>query len=271
MYLVLLETSGNQNFIFSTNKMRENVGASELIHKSCSEFVTDELGEHCELLLNTSGKAYVKTDSEDAAKGLIGRVTLKCLHEAPGLDIAGAYVEWKPGEIHTAIQLVHEKPAVNKASIPTSAARFQRIPIVEPCAFSGLPAYMTKNIGRDKYPLSRPSCVKRKSADNAFKRMKEAFGYEFPKDLEELPTKEGEWLAVVHADGNGLGSVFLDFENRSGAIDDDAGYLVKLKAFSEALDEAAKEACRKALDVTKKGEIAYALPLVFGGDDLTAI
>jgi hypothetical protein len=37
--LVLIETAGNQEFVFATNKLRQNIGASELIHRIGTLFV----------------------------------------------------------------------------------------------------------------------------------------------------------------------------------------------------------------------------------------
>ena len=126
-HLVLLETSGNQDFIFSTNRLKENVGASELIHRIGTRFVpaavaavvpslsdyaelaggnltTEEYARRlaeiaqrhplgpdaaAEILVATSGKAVMLVASPEIGERIIESVTLSALERAPGAVVRG--------------------------------------------------------------------------------------------------------------------------------------------------------------------------------------
>jgi hypothetical protein len=122
--LVLIETSGNQDFIFSTNKLKQNIGASELIHRIGTRFVIEAVakevpayeallagdmpaadyvkqldrlatenlfgeGAPVEVLVATSGKAVLLVDTVERGERIIGRVTLQALKAAPGAVVRG--------------------------------------------------------------------------------------------------------------------------------------------------------------------------------------
>ena len=121
MHLVLLETSGNQNFIFSTNKLRENIGASELTYRAGTQWVMDAVADitrnqqdfnnseqlraalldqtfnrsieitdvQVEVIIATSGKALILVKDRELGKQIIRTVTTRALKQAPGLDICG--------------------------------------------------------------------------------------------------------------------------------------------------------------------------------------
>ncbi len=109
-YLVLLETSGNQPFIFGTNKLRENVGASQLIHECGTRIVLgvkelanqdlwhqeltefrknlrdpeknlpiDKTSSAIEVVIATSGKAILAVKTDSLAKKIISEVTAKAI------------------------------------------------------------------------------------------------------------------------------------------------------------------------------------------------
>ena len=104
-YLVMLQTNSNQPFIFSSPRLREQIGASFEI-TLLSKWVKDKAEE----LLNTktlpssfwvsdsSGKVIVRFtetdgDPKELAKRLIREVTLRALTDAPGLDVTGVFVK----------------------------------------------------------------------------------------------------------------------------------------------------------------------------------
>jgi hypothetical protein len=339
MFLVLLETSGNQGYIFSTNKLRENVGASELTFRAGTKWVLDAVAQNgghphlrvwnknsrgeaevreneircklinsqwnppleealntaAEIILATSGKALILTRDEETARGIIRAVTLKALEEAPGLDIFGVFEEfnWERENLSDVNERVHRKFAEARSHNPTHHLRFLRLPVVDQCATSGLPANEVDLKAAERRPVlrSRVSGAKRRNYDNNAQRIQElldrnqiaqkfAESIKALDDEDEQQSKQSSWRAVVHADGNGLGEIFLKFGThltKLGKMTGDISqnnrtYVDALRRFSLALDVCTEQAFITALQSFGTGlEKLPIVPLVLGGDDLTVI
>ena len=106
-YLVMLQTNSNQPFIFSSPRLREQIGASFEI-TLLSHWVKEEAQEILKqkpltvpnsfCVSDSSGKVIVRFteadgDPKDLAKRLIREVTLRALTDAPGLDVTGVFVK----------------------------------------------------------------------------------------------------------------------------------------------------------------------------------
>lgn len=305
MYLILLETSGNQRYIFSTNKMRENVGASELTYRIGTEVVKQIADGNSNVMpiITASGKALLMADKEHQAKTIVREVTKKALKEIPGLTIHGAICKVADNNsaesLHKAVGDVHRRLEEIRYQMPGNLQRFQRLPFVAGCSTSNLPASGIMTFETEPRPYSKVSTVKADNKETGYKRITEKLR-EADEDLKELclidPDKIGEpdWLAVIHADGNGLGEVFLNFYERSGSPQTREEYIEKYRKFSEALDKCTIKATAVALKkfrdsfieeekakAKKRGkelsiediekiELPF-IPLVLGGDDLTVI
>lgn len=88
---------------------------------------------------------------------------------------------------------------------------------------------------------------------------------------------DSRYIAVVHADGNGLGQLLMDL-SASLKGQPDAVYLNRFLAFSEAIGQATRQAAREAtaavLLPAREAEghgMVPARPIVLGGDDLSVI
>lgn len=332
MYLVLIETSGNQNYIFSTNKLKENIGASELTYRSGTKWVLDAVGEitgsnslqiwkdsdrlrkllldpttnppienlatKIEVIIAASGKTLLLVKSDVDAKKIIQAVTYKALREAPGLEIAGVFCKfnWNSETLGEINKKVHKEYERVRSLKPSVDLRFLRLPVVDECATSGLPASKAlRNPDKELVPTSLVSEIKQKAHDEGINRVKALlhsdsryqnhYLAEDADDLEEVKkydrnAKEIDWLSVVHADGNGLGEIFLKFHEhlKFTTPNRNRDYVNALRKFSLALDICTEKAFLQALSALqpypkqKKGQTLIPLiPLILGGDDLTVI
>ena len=152
-YLVMLQTNSNQPFIFSSPRLREQIGASFEI-TLLSKWVKDKAEELLDTktlprsfwVSDSSGKVIVRFteadgDPKDLAKRLIREVTLRALTDAPGLDVTGVFVPTAPGALEAKdlekLDRVFSEYSLNRRP---AAARFPQFPFLQRAEESALPA-----------------------------------------------------------------------------------------------------------------------------------
>ena len=152
-YLVMLQTNSNQPFIFSSPRLREQIGASFEI-TLLSKWVKDKAEELLDTktlpssfwVSDSSGKVIVRfTDDEgdpkDLAKQLIREVMLRALTDAPGLDVTGVFIEATSNTVCAEdlqeLDRVFLEYSLNRRP---AAARFPQFPFLERADESALPA-----------------------------------------------------------------------------------------------------------------------------------
>ena len=152
-YLVMLQTNSNQPFIFSSPRLREQIGASFEI-TLLSRWVKEE----SEKLLkpkplpdsfwvsDSSGKVIVRftghgDEPKAKAKDLIRRVTLRALTDAPGLDVTGVFIETSSGPVDPAdLERLDREFSEYSLNRRPAAARFPQFPFLQRAEESALPA-----------------------------------------------------------------------------------------------------------------------------------
>ena len=151
--LVMLQTNSNQPFIFSSPRLREQIGASfeitllsHWVEKEAKEILdTDNLPTSF-WVSNSSGKVIIRfTGNGDEPKGkakeLIRRVTLRALTDAPGLDVTGVFIETSSNPVDPAdLKRLDRKFSEYSLNRRPAAARFPQFPFLERGSESALPA-----------------------------------------------------------------------------------------------------------------------------------
>ncbi|MFD5574678.1 Cas10/Cmr2 second palm domain-containing protein [Streptomyces cadmiisoli] len=303
--LVVLEAWNISRFLSVTNKRREIAGASELITYLDRRWVGEALARlhpgftlewriethPIELLETGAGSAKVLVQDAESARALVTDVTLAALRLAPGLEVTGVVGEpfdWgTPSALHGALREAQRALEPVRTSLPGPDARFLRLPMVDECASTGLPAASLSRLHPgEREPRSAESLAKwraygREDEGDGLGRLAALAGTEpwALKSVVQHLAEKADWVGVVYADGNGLGDVF----GRLDACVTDPGnrcYADTLRSFSAAVQDAARAAFAEAVESLREqgaglGQGAEGpvpvLPLILGGDDLVAI
>ncbi len=344
MHLVIVDTAQIQPYIFGSNRLRENIGASylvaqatgdwakeairqvaprnnikadgELDTKGCIENPTDKLD--AEVLYTGGGNFVVLFQTPEGARNFTRVLSRKVLTDAPNLQlvITQESLNWRDGSLSEKIKATFKKLAAEKRA-RTLSAPLLGLSVTVMCRSTGLSAVgMAPAIGDD---LERPAsaeifaklrAVEKKGGhpSDADQRLRKLLpppaNYDYPNRADHLGGTKGEhnFIAVVHADGNGLGQRIMDLGKAYPNLSQNREYIHALRSFSEAVNHAARAALRETLDkllarvqddkgkkvIIHKNANGNELvkielnpqdgnwllpfrPLVFGGDDVTFV
>lgn len=277
-YLYGASVQGIQGFIFQTNELKDIVGASELVENICTEMFKP-YSKNGTIVVNAAGNVKCifsnRTDCELAVRNFPKDV----MEKAPGITISQAVVKLQPDEsdfkeqveeLERRLHVQRNKPQRSVTYGTTAMLRSRK---------TGFPAVKAIEDKGDTDFLDEATVAKRVFSrpdhpeNSTLKLAKKSFGNEdlsfkaVAFDIGEL-TDKNDWIAIIHADGNGLGQIVATKNNHPG----------ELKEFSEKLDAATVKAAQQAHDDIIKspdycpnGDVVPFRPVVLGGDDMTVI
>lgn len=276
-FLYGASVQGIQGFIFSTNKLQEIIGASGLVEEVCTNLFEDEFKQNGELVVKAAGNVKCFFENEDECRCAVLGFPRRVMETAPGVTISQAVVEMENDDFKKACDELEANLHAQRNK-PVKSLQMGCM-AVERSRRTGLPAVTIDskenefvdegtdkkleflNKGKASYSKTHyDSSVTAKLYENLYG---EKVNYYTNIDIKDM-TLQNDWLAIVHADGNGLGEVVA----RIGKDRE------KLRSFSESLSEvtikAAQEACEEVGAKDEKGNL-FIRPVVLGGDDLTVI
>lgn len=320
--ITVIDTSGIQGYIFSSNRLRENIGASHLVSEATSDWVEETLDKlgvpknqqkepierselNAELVYTGGGNTLIVFKSRDIAINFTKILSKRVLEYAPGINLVVAHQEfdWDKEHLYQVVKDLMEGEIDRRKHERIPSAPLLGLGITASCNSTQLPAVDRSNKyiqygdeeEADSYFISTETKQKLKAVDRANKKLQKMFAevvdqniFQFPYRTDHLgrSEKESSYVAIVHADGNGMGKRFQKYGEDAKNNRD---YIQRMRNFSTSVDNAGKNALKAVVNVITKsikagkvvgkfGEFElkakYYLPfrpLVYGGDDITFI
>lgn len=270
-YLYGAAVQGIQDFIFKTNELKHIVGASELVEQICTkafeEFEeNDKKEKKGESVVRAAGNIKFIFEKEEDCARAVREFPKRVMTMAPGITISQAVVPLGDDfgkaidDIEALLKIQRNKPSrsVTAGLIGIKRANNTGLPVVR------IKEEDKKVIYKDESTIQKEIFQDNKGlCEKSFGEAVHLAG-KVAYNISEI-TGQNDWIAVIHADGNGLGKVVQVVGKQKDVF----------REFSQQLDIATKEAANKAFaSVANRFEdkaIIPIRPVVLSGDDMTVI
>lgn len=243
--LAQYDISGIQDYIFATNRLRENVGASYNVNRILNLFLPDAINE---AVKTEGGFALINWNTEksefqfESNQEILAEVlyigggnavviyrnrrlydksshifAIKVAENCHGITVLSAFVETKLEDYCKEIEELEMELSNLKRMVPRNVP-MSSWPIVEQDSVYGLP--ITKLYDKDNMDRVMSVIQYEKYEASRLKGMERENPYVFALQMEQLIDKRGEdsHVAVVHIDGNGMGELFDRIKGNIGTI-----------------------------------------------------
>lgn len=275
---VLMDTVSIQKYVFASNILKENLGASYIV-KTCFDsnikgtmweqfslkvgmedwkknpqnIAMQDPGCQFEVGFSGGGKALLFLKNRGMAIDFVKNFTRKLLVDAPGMQVAVAINEDYDVDGNFRYQLSALFTQLNaKRNEFFPVTTLSGYGITALCPRSGFPVDSTYTVAEKQEPVSSVSRMKLAAVDGEERWLEETFalelqavaepGFAFSNEIDCLGQMKGDsHIAVVHIDGNRMGEWF-----------EQSNSLADYRRRSACLDEVCLETFKALIEVSKQ-------------------
>lgn len=243
---VIIDTVSIQSYIFSSNKLKENIGASHLVKKIYETELKEALEKvfddsnvdikawesepdrlsitnpsvHFEIGYIGGGNALILFKDKVKAIEFVREFSKLLLKRTPGLKTAFGLIEdFDLNDFKGSMEELHESLKKNKNRYFPNVV-LQKHGFTADCPRTGESAEIFKDENDGNF-ISSVAYAKIEAAEDSKREIKDALKdvlkdkYTITNDIEKLGQKKDElnYIAVVHIDGNKMGERFMNCES----------------------------------------------------------
>lgn len=264
-YLYGAAVQGIQQYIFRTNKLKDIVEASDKVKAICTALFEEllaqrglKLNDNDHAVINAAGNVKYIFEKKEDCEHIVCHYPRLVLEFAPGITISQAVIEYDDQQdFGKQVNLLEEK---------LHSQRNKPLPSLT-VGLMGIDRHRGTNLPNETQSkmdmgTNISLCI------DAFGKNPEGKPYYSIFDTDRM-NQDNDWIAVIHADGNGLGKIVQKI----------GGNREEFMRFSRQLDLDTKGASQAAFSQIKKEceqegedwEHIPIRPIVLGGDDFSVI